>query len=295
MMRNTLLSILICLLCAGTAQPENYAVIITGDDPYQNQDSSSWNGGSTDDTFIGEFWNDTFLMWEALWTYGWKDENIYVLYADGQDFYRENPRYQPSRYSEYGILSITDYAATPDNVETVFLGLANGDSSLGIPQMTEDDFLYVYTFDHGHYYSQTGHVSLQLWGPGGTFAEMMDTTFAQLVDSITCDKRCFFMQQCFSGGFIEDLEDSSTYIMTAVNYTIAGTADDNNPDGLDSLENEYYAPEDSFYTHGEFNYHVINAMRLQTIIGNPLSDPDLNSDGLTSAREIKLWEFEKDT
>ena len=65
-----------------------------------------------------------------------------------------------------------------------------------------------------------------------------------------------------------------------------------NPDGADPLENEWYAPQNDDYDHGEFNYHVLNAARLQTIAYfNNLPDPDLDQDGRASLNEIKTWHF----
>jgi hypothetical protein len=104
------------------------------------------------------------------------------------------------------------------------------------------------------------------------------------------------MQQCFSGGFINDLHGDRTVILTACSDSQgAGPCLNLNPDGGDPLENEYYEPEDDYYTHGEFNYHVFNAARYETIAYfNFLWEPDLNLDGFTSIYEIKEWHFSRE-
>ena len=70
------------------AKAENYAVLITGDTPLGDAaEPKNWNGQS--DSLVGSydcFWNDTYLMWETLFRYGWKDENIFILFGAGVDF-----------------------------------------------------------------------------------------------------------------------------------------------------------------------------------------------------------------
>jgi len=96
------------------------------------------------------------------------------------------------------------------------------------------------------------------------------------------------LQQCNSGGFIDDLDAPNTVIMAASDYDEKSyEADDVDPDGADDVENEVY--QDETYYHGEFNYHMINSVMLKTIIGNSLPAPDTNSDGLTSTTEAFNW------
>lgn len=77
---------------------------------------------------------------------------------------------------------------------------------------------------------------------------------------------------------------------SALYWWRAGIANDTNPDGADTLENEYCPPPvDEYYHHGEFDYHMLNATNLRTIIGNDLPDPDTNSDGLASLHEVYYW------
>ena len=110
---------------------EKYAVLITGD--YA-------------DGIYPEFWNDTYLMWDMLKSKGFTESNIFVLFADGNDFETHDSYSHPDPN-----ITITDFSATKTNVDIVFDGLANGDASNNIPQLTEDDFLVVWVFDHGKY------------------------------------------------------------------------------------------------------------------------------------------------
>jgi len=146
-------------------QPNHQAVLITGDTPegahkkmveaYLMNDSfpELWDYEGAKELFLkGEgniyeaFWNDTYLMWEILYTRGWPDENIHVLDGDGRDYYQPARRYQ-ARYHD--LRQITDRPAYYADVEDIFSDLANGDPSAGIEPMGPDDNLFVWTFDHG--------------------------------------------------------------------------------------------------------------------------------------------------
>jgi len=52
--------------------------------------------------------------------------------------------------------------------------------------------------------------------------------FEDLVDPISYDKRVFWMQQCYSGGFIDNLEGLGTLITTAGHGDESTFAADNN-------------------------------------------------------------------
>ena len=128
---------------------EKYAVLITGDyaaTSYSVPLSDQWNGGQDKGDYgFDEFWNDTFLLWEMLQEKGYSQDNIFVLFAGGEDF---QPEWIADRYKPVDpLVTVTDYSASIANVNLVFNGLANGTG--GFPQVTEDDFLFVWTFDHG--------------------------------------------------------------------------------------------------------------------------------------------------
>lgn len=143
-----------------------------------------WNMGQIGENESHEFWNDTFLFWELLTQkFGYLNENVYVLYSQGVDYFIThtwvNQRYTPLQYQ---IPYITDYEASYNNVEMVFQGLATG--SNGFPHLTEDDFLFVWTFDHG--YAVGPYATLGLID-----TEMYDHEFAALTNAINCQKKFF--------------------------------------------------------------------------------------------------------
>ncbi len=271
--------------------PKNIAILITGDTPTTGSYSpKNWNDGVGINGYGGfdEFWNDTYLMWEMLYKYGFKDENIYVLYGDGDDYFDRGDRYNVTLNFPGEFTEITDYAATVASVNNIFSWLKNGNSNRGIPEMAENDFLFIWTFDHG---GSAGNNNSILYLMDGSIS---DVSFASLADQLDYDKRVVWMQQCFSGGFIDNLENVKTLIATACKGDeLAFRADDTNPDGADTRENEITS--NVTYHHGEFNYHMLNASNLETITKNDLPAPDTNEDDLSSIDEIFSWEDTKDS
>lgn len=131
-------------------------------------------------------------MWELLQNKGFERENIFVCFADGADYTSINPRYQPPLN-----ISVTDYPADFNHIKSVFEGLHNG---VGFPKVTEDDFLFVWTFSHGSH-ELDGHYSLFLLD----FDVLRDDTLSSWVNNIPAHKKAFWMQQCHGGGFASAL------------------------------------------------------------------------------------------
>lgn len=219
---------------------EKYAVLITGDYasdgiPIEHQ----WNNGVGKTTEgVVEFWNDTYLMWEMLQEKGYSPDNIFVLFADGQDF---QPGWIANEYKPPLGVTITDYSASIANVQSVFNGLAAGTG--GFPQVTEDDFLFVWTFDHGWGYN--GNSGIYLIDGG-----MTDDEFGALVNPITAHKKVFWMLQCNGGGFEDELEANNTVFISASGGNQLAYRADNDWD----VENEVI--NNIVYSHSEFNFHM---------------------------------------
>ncbi|HDO28005.1 MAG TPA: T9SS type A sorting domain-containing protein, partial [Bacteroidetes bacterium] len=272
---------------------EKYAVLITGDYAATNVPiEDQWNQGQGKSiNGFEEFWYDTYLMWEMLvFEKGYSDENIFVLFASGTDFTKPN---MWSRYTaaEHGLDHITDFSATITNVENVFTGLTTG--SGGFPQVTEDDFLFVWTFDHGGPGpGQTGPVYLCLLD-----GNMWDYEFAALTDPIAAHKKVFWMQQCRSGGFYDDLEAINTVFHSACQpEEYARPADNVDLSGNQVEEWDFYYSGGDYYRHGEFNFHVYSATIgespafVDNYNGQPYTEADENNDNYISVLESYNWE-----
>ncbi len=285
------------LIFASTAAAQQkYAVLITGD--YASQGiplESQWNQGQDkSNNGYPEFWYDTYLMWEMLvYEKGFQDENVFVLFANGIDYSVDNDDWMWSRYnaqiSHNEYFPITDYPATIPNVENVFNGLATGTN--GFPQVTEDDFLFVWTFGHGDYDQITEKVYIYLLNT----TKMWDYEFAALTNQILANKKVFWMQQCRSGGFHDDLESINTVFHSACQPSeLAYPVDNKDVNGNSVVEKEIV--NDITYKHGEFNFHNYSAAVGESPAfgnnynGQPYTEADENYDNFISVLEIYNWE-----
>lgn len=263
---------------------EKYAVLITGDYAAKLSDiptEALWNGGEDLKVQVMEFWNDTYLMWELLKSKGYSDENIFILFADGNDYVSNVDRYTPPT----GV-TLTDYAANRSNVVGLFENLYNGTG--GLPKITDDDFLFVWTFGHGD-------------GSNGTYSLclidgfLQDTILSPLINRMPANRKAVWMQQCYGGGFANTLQaDNSVFHSACQNNQIAFRADDCTNTYQSYIENEFY--DDIRCTHGEFNYHVISVNNgysptfQNNYNGIMYSSADLNNDGIISFQETYIWE-----
>jgi len=191
-MKKLVISTLLLIAALTTASAaEKYAVLITGDYAGKNiPDAKQWNGGyGKSDRGFDEFWNDTYLMWEQLRLKGYKDENIFVLFANGVDYTVTDPfihtRYNPNVQKFPTVPrqeTITDLAATKGNVQAVFNQLRS--------KAATDDFLFVWTFDHGGSYGNNQSY-INLMGSD----RLEDYHLKYLSDNITANKKVFWMQR----------------------------------------------------------------------------------------------------
>jgi hypothetical protein len=198
-MKKFVLILMLGFLVANVVEAQQkYAVLICGAQVHTSPGDA--NGmldytGTTGFYHWTEFWAEIYNTWEMLIKpvdlggKGFLDENVYVLYADGIDFSIPASdwiadKYNPlTYYAPYA--PIVDYSATKANLEMVFNGLATGQGDF--PLLTEDDFLFVWTFGHGHIeIEETGQAAGLVLYPGYA---MPDTYFASLTEQIGCEKK----------------------------------------------------------------------------------------------------------
>lgn len=98
------------------------------------------------------------------------------------------------------------------------------------------------------------------------------------------------MQQCFSGGFADDLEGTSTFFHAACQPNESAYRANNSPD----IENEVISGVT--YHHGEFNFHAYSPANGESpafanSYNNELyTGADLNNDNFISFYEVWIWE-----
>jgi len=238
------------VLRQSTPAANRYAVIISG----------GWNQWSN----YPRYWNDCAFFFNTLKQYGFLDDNITVLFADGTDPAVDRPdgRSSPLDFDGDGVPDIR-YSATKANITLVFNQLA---ATLG-----PNDILYIFTTDHGG--AQDGNaapystpdVVLYLWGEMITGDEL-----AAEVNKVTAKAVAGIFEQCFSGGMVEKLAGTNRVVMSASRW----------------WELSYAMGPD--YTYDEFSYYVTAA----------LADPataDTNADGTVTMEEAYLYALARDS
>lgn len=236
---------------------QRYAVLISGD--------LAENG-------YPEFFFDVVLMRDMLLTNGFPANHIFVLYGDGAD-YDNATSYPAARYRPNP--AITDLSATSANVQAIFSDLANGTN--GRPQLTNDDLLFVWTFDHGGQIPVSPGSTTLISTLGLRGVDMRADDFATAINMVPHAFRIICMQQCRSGGFINHLASDRTVILTAAQ------ADRNAHPTDDASERESIGGRT--YPHGEFNFYLLAALNGQDLLGNA-ANADANGNGFTTMREV---------
>ena len=144
-----------------------------------------------------------------------------------------------------------------------------------LPQTTENDFLFVFTFGHGHTIPAEPPYNgyLELVGE-----DIIDTELGNLLNNVPAVKRVIWMQNCASGNFAAELSGNSNYFVAATQPVQVGgyamPADDCFKDEygvihcglIPYLENELISGR--VYTHGEFFLHEYSAANGSTPDGD---------------------------
>jgi hypothetical protein len=283
--------VIVCLIgiaFLGIASAANYAVIIEGSTVKMFEGKAPANVHYGERWGFDEFWTDCAYIYDLLRSQGVPEENIWALWGDGSQWGVGQPSI-PERFW----IPFVDMACTRKNLDSICSHLTH--------VLTSEDMLIVYTFDHGG--SHGNNVSfLCLYDDN-----IDDTTFARLFDAIPYRYRIFWMQQCFSGGFIDNLENKSTIILTSTGAdNVAWRADDvEYPNGpqIPGFENQIYVnPPDTFIVnHGEWNTHLLTSFSGGWLPSLYYPDPvfrdsiDQNHDGRISLLETNNWILYRDS
>lgn len=210
------------------------------------------------------FWNDIAFMYKVLkYRYGYRDENIYVLFADGLDPAPDNVLGENSNVDLDGDgVPDVDYAATLENVDTVFGRLA--------ARMNEQDILFVYTAGHGSPYDPDGDPTKTVFYLWHNY--IVDDELAEQVNRIpSYDTMMFVFNQCYSGGFEGDLAGANRIFISAAAYDQTSYA------GL-------YNPVIGAYEYDAFSYYLTCALAGARPDGGEVR-ADADGDGAVSVAE----------
>lgn len=157
----------------------HYAIIISGGYNQSNNHIRYWN-------------NCSYIYQTLTDLYGYSSSNIYVLMADGTNPAIDNSLNESSvlDLDGDGICDI-DYPATISSLQNVISTLSS--------QMTNEDYLFIYTTDHGNYIENIEESVICMWNQ-----ELLSaSTFSNMVRSLNAKAINIVMGQCYSGGFIE--------------------------------------------------------------------------------------------
>lgn len=168
-----------------TSMDNFYAVIISG-------------GGNKVNNHI-RYWNDCAYIYQTLiHQYNYDPSKVFVLISDGIDPNTDTSSGTSSPIDLDGDgVTDTDYAATRTNIKKVFNQLAT--------QLTNEDYLFIYTIDHGGIDRSRDESYLILWNNESLYA----SDFYSMIKSIEAKATHIVMGQCYSGGFIDYFNGNS--------------------------------------------------------------------------------------
>jgi len=247
----------------GTADSHHFALLISG--------------GNTTNNNTDRYWRDTAYLYSTLiQKYGYSKTNLIVLVADGTNPAIDHLNFNYTPPDSYWASTPLDFDgdgecditgdASAASVSNVFLDLQS--------RLTPQDQLFVFLTDHGGPTPGSGEwdVELALWNE----EKLFDRDLQALTEPIACPI-FFVMEQCYSGGFTDNLNQPNRAIATAAPHN--GTS---------------YAMGYPYY-YDQWCYYWTAAVRgffpsnnVPWVDGAPCN-ADYNADGYVSFREASFF------
>jgi hypothetical protein len=228
---------------------KRYAVLVSG----------GWNANSN----YSRYWNDLSFMYKALkQKYGYTDDEIFVLYANGS--------HAPNEDLDGDGVDDVDYSATKANLATVMNNIA-----ANIPA---DGKFFFYSTNHGGT-SGGYNAHLYLWGEWIT-----DVEFAALTKNIKCAEAIYTMEQCYSGGMIDNILQAQTYPCSNPKVTVMSAA----------RQDEVSWGCDTEGSYDEYVYYWTSAVFGKTPTG-AVVNADANGDGKVTMAEAHEFAKSRDS
>ena len=226
------------------------------------------SGGYCPELNYTRYWNNCSAIYNTLKnTYGYNEDNIYVIMSDGTD---PTPDHNDSLLDAPSIIqcsldfdddSVPDiqYAATKANIAKVFDSLSVKIDSL--------DNVFVFVTDHGGIGS-----TIALWDS----VFMTKSEFESEINKVEHAKTVnILMLQCYSGGYTTLSKDNIVVTTSCSDIQQSNATSDLNYD--------------------EFCYHWVSAVRHYTLNSNIFVDADYNNDSFVSMDEAFQYAKNADT
>jgi hypothetical protein len=227
-----------------------YAVLLSG----------GWNPGSN----YSRYWNDLKFIYRALkFKYKYSDAEIIVLFANGT--------HAPNGDFDGNGSNDIDYAATKSNLTKVF-------NSVGLTLSSNGKFFF-YATNHGGDDPGAYKSNLTLWGES-----IKDYEFGALTKKIRCNQAIYVMEQCFSGGMMDDILNAQPKPCIKPRVVVMTAARENEVSWGCDTEGQY----------DEYVYHWTSAVYGRTPTGTPVN-ADTNHDGKVSMKEAHQYAVNKDS
>ena len=179
----------------GGVNSRTYAVILSGGiSPVSNHE---------------RYWNDCSFIYQTLVNkYQVPKQNMYVAMSDGTDPGADmncgGGKFISSPLDlDFDELPDIRYAATRANLTNIFNELGR--------KLTINDHLYLFVIDHGGSKDNRSQSYICLWNN----ENLQDYELATLLDKVNAGSMNIVLGQCFSGGFIDNLEKKGRVISTA--------------------------------------------------------------------------------
>lgn len=212
------------------------------------------SGGMNNSYNHGRYWNDLQFIYKALKEkYGYSDNEIVVLYANGT--------HSPNGDFDGNGTNDIDYAATKANLTTVMNNIASS--------IAADGKFFFYSTNHGGDDAGAYNSNLVLWNDS-----IKDSDFATLTKNIKCGQAVYAMEQCFSGGMMDNLLNAQTYPCGQPKVCIMTAAREDEPSWSCDTEGPY----------DEYIYHWTSAVFGKNPSGG-IVNADSNGDGKISMKE----------
>jgi hypothetical protein len=169
------------------------------------------SGGYNEYSNYERYWNDCSFLYQTLVNkYQIPKSNVYALMADGDDpeadmLSTSGVVVSQSLDLDFDGSNEISYSASKANVKSVLADLAG--------KLQEDDHLLFYVIDHGGSTDNASASYIWLW----KYEQLFDYELAEMLAPFSANNVNVnvVLGQCFSGGFIDDLQSLNCVVSTA--------------------------------------------------------------------------------